>query len=1197
MAVLAIAGVGAAIGAGAGIAANLAIAGVLSAASIGFSIGTLAGNLLFPQKTTQEGARLGDLSVTSSAFGAVRPIGYGKIRVAGNVIWAAPIREQKATQNQGGKGGPQVSSTTYSYYGTFALALCEGPAAAVLRIWADSKLVYDATSGSDTIKKPGFNFRFYPGDENQVADSIIEADKGVGNVPGYRGTCYLVFDDIPLADYGNRLPNITAEVVFSASPDFSYTQLIPASPSIFGGTWTFALGVDLTRRLGYIEGSDPNGIIVFDISTMQVIREVAMTDILADGTDGGGSGAGVIGHGNTNLLVGPDGALYFSIGGRIVRVDQNTLKETASFPASQGGLGQSINSATHFPFALYLAPLSYFDPTTGEQKNFLVEGGFFATWGVLEIPSLAYTEGDGATLSGTHICGLVGGKVELGVGDVWALSADAFLGSASRVYIDRIRAEWDSVLGFTPGSGITRMQMAAFAPTDIDPAAVSFNIAGGDPSSLSYDESDDTLLFQVSTYSTDLTVVSGAFLVKWSPSSGIVYSVRSADSGGWPALPSRISGGTFAKFYVDKLLQIDTATGAVKTSSPVDVVSGGWPLRSGGGAQVYDSDYQTVLAAVSVSSGWAKIRLGRSIGQATTLGAIITDQCHRAGFAAGDSDASTVTDAVEGFVISQRATVIDVLTPLLGAFLVDAVESDYTLAFRHRGGAMLTTVTQDELIRTSDTTAEPYTETRQQEIELPMRVTMTYIDTDRDFQTNTQAAKRVRNPDPTVFSDNQSDVNLAVVTTATAAKQMAEKLLFTAWNERHSFALRLPPKYGYLDPADPIFFVLNDGYTLRARLSSTNIGVDYSLDTKLIGESDGQYVSTAAADAGVPWAGSHTISEVYPSELILLDVPLLRDIDDMGGRAIRGYWAGSAFQANAAWPGAALQQSTDTATWDTLDASSSEATWGYVDSPPADTPALFSTQYDGALTVAVVAGGYVPSAVTDLDMANGANPIALIKTNGAVEIIQYRDVSALGNGRYSLSVLRRGQRGSDTMAGGHVSGEMFVFLDTASISGLQIPLGQRNASEFYRAVTNGTFAQSAALKSFTFHGRDQMPYAPVDFARAPSGSDLVVSWKRRTRIGGWLVDGSDTVPLNEASEAYEAYVLASAAAFDSFDPTVPASYVRAFTGLTSAQLTYTAAMMTSDGFTPASDTLYLAVYQLSAVVGRGFAGYQALPAF
>lgn len=236
MAVLAIAGVGAAIGAGAGIAANLAIAGVLSAASIGFSIGTLAGNLLFPQKTTQEGARLGDLSVTSSAFGAVRPIGYGKIRVAGNVIWAAQIREQKATQNQGGKGGPQVSSTTYSYYGTFALALCEGPAAAVLRIWADSKLVYDATSGSDTIQKPGFNFRFYPGDETQVADSIIEADKGVGNVPGYSGTCYLVFDAIPLADYGNRLPNITAEVAFSASPDFSYTQLIPAPPSIFGGT-------------------------------------------------------------------------------------------------------------------------------------------------------------------------------------------------------------------------------------------------------------------------------------------------------------------------------------------------------------------------------------------------------------------------------------------------------------------------------------------------------------------------------------------------------------------------------------------------------------------------------------------------------------------------------------------------------------------------------------------------------------------------------------------------------------------------------------------------------------------------------------------------------------------------------------------------------------------------------------------------
>ena len=107
---------------------------------------------------------------------------------------------------------------------------------------------------------------------------------------------------------------------------------------------------------------------------------------------------------------------------------------------------------------------------------------------------------------------------------------------------------------------------------------------------------------------------------------------------------------------------------------------------------------------------------------------------------------------------------------------------------------------QDDLIRVDDQSAEPYVETRQQEIELPMRLTITYIDKDRDYQMNTAAVKRIRNPDPTVFSDNQIDVQLASVMTSTPAKQMAETMLYTAWNERHTFAGRLSPEFDYLDP-------------------------------------------------------------------------------------------------------------------------------------------------------------------------------------------------------------------------------------------------------------------------------------------------------------------------------------------------------------------------------------------------------------
>ena len=53
-----------------------------------------------------------------------------------------------------------------------------------------------------------------------------------------------------------------------------------------------------------------------------------------------------------------------------------------------------------------------------------------------------------------------------------------------------------------------------------------------------------------------------------------------------------------------------------------------------------------------------------------------------------------------------------------------------------------------------------------------------------------------------------------------------------------------------------------------------------------------------------------------------------------------------------------------------------------------------------------------------------------------------------------------------------------------------------------------------------------MPYAPVHVtgSRNPSG-DLAVAWVRRTRLGGAWRDGTGTVPLGEASEAYEVDIL------------------------------------------------------------------------
>ncbi|WP_321341775.1 glycoside hydrolase/phage tail family protein [Breoghania sp.] len=180
---------------------------------IGRTAGALAGQSidqrLFGSKNSVEGARLADLDVQASTQGSSIPRLYGRSRLTGQVIWATRFEEVvKKEEHSGGKGGGGGSSTevtTYSYYGNFAVALCEGPVSHIGRIWADGKLL-------DTAR---LTIRSYPGDETQEPDPLIEAKQGTGRAPACRGTAYLVFERLPLANFGNRLPQITVEVVRS----------------------------------------------------------------------------------------------------------------------------------------------------------------------------------------------------------------------------------------------------------------------------------------------------------------------------------------------------------------------------------------------------------------------------------------------------------------------------------------------------------------------------------------------------------------------------------------------------------------------------------------------------------------------------------------------------------------------------------------------------------------------------------------------------------------------------------------------------------------------------------------------------------------------------------------------------------------------------------------------------------------------
>jgi hypothetical protein len=178
------------------------------------ALATIAGGyidarLFGPGVQKSEGPRLDSLQVQASTEGAPIPEMAGRVRLAGQIIWATKFREVAKTEKQGGKGGGGgVGTTTYSYYANFAVALCEGKIDRIGRIWADGK----------PLDRKGLILRVHKGGLSQSPDSLIEGIEGSANTPAYRGTAYVVFENFAIAKFGNRIPQLNFEVLRRVSP-------------------------------------------------------------------------------------------------------------------------------------------------------------------------------------------------------------------------------------------------------------------------------------------------------------------------------------------------------------------------------------------------------------------------------------------------------------------------------------------------------------------------------------------------------------------------------------------------------------------------------------------------------------------------------------------------------------------------------------------------------------------------------------------------------------------------------------------------------------------------------------------------------------------------------------------------------------------------------------------------------------------
>lgn len=309
-----------------------------------------------------------------------------------------------------------------------------------------------------------------------------------------------------------------------------------------------------------------------------------------------------------------------------------------------------------------------------------------------------------------------------------------------------------------------------------------------------------------------------------------------------------------------------------------------------------------------------------------------------------------------------------------------------------------------------------------------------------------------------------------------------------------------------------------------------------------------------------------------PPEAVLMDLPQLGEDQP----AHRPFAAAHAVP----WPGEmAVFRSPTTDGFDLLTSLSARARIGTLNSDLWPGPI---SRFDlGNVLIVDLLSGTLES-VTDLTLLSGANALAIENSPGAWEIVQAGSAELIAPGRYRLTRLLRGQRGTEGAMGNPASAGARVVVLDAGLASLPIaeadlgipwnwrigPASRPSSDETY--VAQGFTPGGVGLRPFS------VAHVHQPWRRPRNPGDLVIRWTRRSRALAADSWGGLEVPLGEELEAYEVEILAGAA-------------VKRVLSTTTTSVTYSAAYQVADwgALLGPGDTLTIRLFQLSARVGRG----------
>lgn len=1117
---------------------------------------------------------------------------FGTRKLPGQPLWAAPIEEKvtvKVTRKKGplsqlsigatltgtslgdalGIGSTRIETTTYDYYASFAVWFGAGPASKLLRLWLNDDLIYD---GSGEITDPEqlandeqaarlsqaagvqqqfmsqqdsrLPYTFYYGTEDQPVDGIIAGFDGLENTPAYRGLVYVVFHQLKLVNYDNQVPIVTAEMVFERGESTIEVTEFPLGTGIS----EISNIVDWKRSLFITDRRITNnrGIDVFD-NEGNLIRAPSVSEILG-----------------TNRLAAYDVERNFSYWAFITGADQNN---------GYTGARTVTNHAT----------------TRMGQHSGCVIG------------NIVFTQDEDGVKTHDFDCN--------GVAVVYARDGApwSFTDSQTSQVTPNKSQDADSGFAYTIDMNLNTLSIHKANGTDgsiltfpsLAPAAFgldSFNT--GHDADVNFGQRPHTFYAEGVNYFCGfirgtIDGVNTFRLFAWNEGTGALVWVTTVPFGRFSTdnganTFDRVGSGKYAWHNGSQICAVTVADGAI--TELYDGVNNGFAnMPNRPSSQVYDDNTSTIWC---YDSQPALVAVKLFVGNQgySTFGNIVRRMASAAGLTEGIDFDVSASDSIPipGYRLTQTDEARKHLDPLIELYQINVVDRDHRIYFEPRNGTPIGAITVEDMLAVDKGTV--FKRERVEESSLPQTYEVEYVDYIRNYEKGIQRASRPKYPVATTNSDNTETLNIDLAIGPTEARQRAEKLMYSEWVERNSYEFGLPWTFLRYSVGDVVTFTQPSGFQSDIMFDEIGIGANFTMQVHTLEQDQGQYVSFAKSVTGQSNPNTRFLS--LPSQGFYLNLPYLSDDDynTVHGTSI-GYWAAADYGTGSDnFPGAFLFESIDGATFNQKGTTIRSPRWGVLTADFAAPASPWVTDHATLLTVNMISGTLDATAdsITEDQMLTALrNRAVILHNNGsAPELIYFQTVTTVDGRTAQLSELLRGRRGTE----GHMAcqaGDIVVFLtdgyfDDNVSNYITFPNGvaytlDNIGNQYFKTVTRGLPEAGTPAEQLDYDCADLKPYAPVSIAaETDSTDDITLSWFRRNRILGELADLVD-IPMSEATEAYEIDIYNAAGG----------TVLRTLTSTTNA-VTYEAGDVFDDYGEISPDVIKVAVYQMSAQVGRGF---------